>query len=90
MAVSAVGIMINLIILVVIGILLILGWHYHRLFVDCRDIQSPFCYTVQCPCDDSASGPCFGFAKMPGPRDGTWSCSNNPSVLVDDTGSIVR
>ena len=89
MAISAVGIMINGIMLFVILFLVILGWYYHRAFVECRDIQSPFCYTIQCPCDDSSSGPCLGFAKMPGPRDGTWTCSNNPSVVVGADGKAI-
>lgn len=88
MAVSVVGIIINIVMLILILMLVIAGVTFNKTLDRCENQQSPYCYTIQCPCDDK-SGPCFGNARIPGPRDGTWYCSNAPNSLVDDSGSSV-
>lgn len=89
MGVSITGIILNIIILIVIIILIILGFNFNRQVNECESVQSPFCYTITCPCDDTTEPPCFGFAKMPGPNDGQFYCSNNPNVLVDSDGNTI-
>lgn len=87
MAVSAAGIIINVIMLIFIIILVIMGISFNNQLSRCENYQSPFCYSIQCPCDNSTDGPCFGYAKRPGPRSGTWYCSSAPNALVNDDGS---
>lgn len=89
MAISITGIIINIIMILVIIGLVIAGFIYNQDLQTCETKQSPFCYTIQCPCDDQSSGPCFGYAKMPGPTSGKWYCSNAPLTLVDNSGNII-
>ena len=96
--VSITGIIINVILVVVIILLLVLGFSYNSALSTCLNFESPYCYTLQCPCDNNVpvppapapkAGPCFGFAKRPGPREGTWYCSSAIYTLVDDDGNRV-
>ena len=92
MAVSAVGIIINLVVLIIIIIVLIVALSYRGELDRCEANPSPLCYTIACPCDDPSQAPCFGYAKRPGPADqpGTWYCSNASQTLVNASGGIVR
>ena len=93
MVVSVTGIVINVIMVLVIISLIILGLTYSNDLRVCENKQSPFCYTIQCPCDENEGqqnvGPCFGYAKMPAGSPGRWYCSNAPLTMVDDNGNIV-
>lgn len=91
MAVSIVGIIINIVVLIIIIIVLIVALSYRSELNLCEANPSPLCYTIACPCDDPTLGPCFGYAKRPGPADkpDTWYCSNAPSTLVNASGGIV-
>lgn len=93
MALSIPGIIINVIMVMIIVVIIILGVVYSSERKQCETNQSPFCHTIQCPCDNppntQTQPPCFGYAKMPGPKPGTWRCSNAHLTLVDDAGNIV-
>ena len=89
MGVSVTGIIINIIILLIIIALIIAGFIYENDLKTCENAQSPFCYTIICPCDDVSSGPCGQYAKRPGPTTDTWYCSNSPLTLVNSDGSPV-
>lgn len=91
MAVSAIGIIINVVLLIIIIIVLIIALSYRRELELCESLPSPLCYNITCPCDDPTQGPCNGNAKRPGPADrpGTWYCSSAPQTLVDNNGGIV-
>ena len=89
MGVSVGGIIINIIMVLIIVGLIIVGVVFNGELKTCENSQSTFCYTIQCPCDDISSGPCFGYAKSPGPQSGQWYCSNAPLTLVDDNGNIL-
>jgi len=89
MAVSFTGIIINIIMLIVIIILLVFGFTFNSELRTCETNQSPFCYTIHCPCDSESTGPCFGYAKMPAAQSGQWYCSNAPLTIVDDNGNII-
>ena len=87
--VSVTGIVINAIMLIIIIILLIVGFTLNGELHTCETKQSPFCYTIHCPCDDPNAPPCFGYTKMPAENPGQWYCSNAPLTIVDDNGNIV-
>lgn len=93
MVVSVTGIVINVIMVIIIAVILIIGVQSSNELRICETQQSTFCYTIHCPCDQSATGanvpPCFGYAKMPvGP--GRWRCSNADLTIVDDNGNIIE
>jgi hypothetical protein len=60
---------------------------------NCIKNQSPLCYNISCPCDntdpDSPSLPCKGYSKKKY-ADGQWICSNAPRTVVDNTGKKVK
>lgn len=91
--VSVTGIIINVIMVIIIIVLVVLGVMYSNELKACETKQSPFCYTIQCPCDtpsgSNPSPPCFGYAKMPAEKPGQWYCSNAPLTAVDNNGNIV-
>jgi hypothetical protein len=91
--ISITGIIINAIMVIIIIVLLVFGFMFNRELHACETKQSPFCYTIQCPCDSTTTGrpppPCFGYAKMQAERPGQWYCSNAPLTAVDDNGNIV-
>lgn len=89
MGVSVTGIIINIIMVLIIIGLIIAGVIYNNDLSVCETQQSPFCYTIQCPCDTASSGPCFGYASMPGPQPNQYYCSNAPLTLVDGNGNII-
>jgi hypothetical protein len=91
MAVSVVGIILNLVILIIIIIVIIVALSYRSELQICEANPSPLCYTIACPCDDPTPGPCFGYAKRPGPanKPDTWYCSNASQTLVDSSGKTV-
>ena len=89
MAVSVTGIIINVVMLLIIIGLLIAGIVYNNDLHSCDTQQSPFCYTIQCPCDNQTVGPCFGYALTPGPQEGQSYCSNAPLALVDSNGNVI-
>lgn len=93
MAVSITGIVINVIMIIIIAVLVVLGLMFNNEVHTCETKQSPFCYTIQCPCDNPTGGqqqpPCFGYAKMPAGKEGQWYCSNAPLTIVDNNGNIV-
>lgn len=90
MAVSITGIVINVIMVLIIIALVIAGFIYNQDLQICENKQSPFCYTIQCPCDQQSQAPCFGYAKMPASQPGQWYCSNAPLTAVDNNGNIVN
>lgn len=81
-----------LIVILVIAIILtiLVGWGFSRNANICLSQPSPFCYDVLCPDDPAGNGPCFGWAQRPGPRLGTFYCSNTGDVLFDEKGNIVE
>lgn len=93
MAVSITGIIINVIMVIIIIIIVIYGVMFNRELSICETQQSPFCYSIQCPCDLQPDGkqpaPCFGYAKMPAANPGQWLCSSAPSTVVDNNGKPV-
>lgn len=89
MAVSVTGIIINVIMLIVIVVLIVLAFMFNSELQVCEKEQSPFCYTIQCPCDAQSQPPCFGYAKMPAGNPGQWRCSNAPLSIVDGNGNLV-
>lgn len=89
MLVSVTGIIINIIMVLIIIGLLIAGIIYNNDLQICEKKQSPFCYTIQCPCDSQQQAPCFGYTKMPAETSGQWYCSNAPLTAVDSSGSPV-
>jgi len=88
MEVSIAGIIVNIILLIIIVILIIVGLRIRADLQECQTVQSPYCPTVQCPCDAGAA-PCGGYAIRPGPSPGTFYCSDAPNTLVDSTGAPV-
>lgn len=91
--VSIAGIIINIIMVIIILVLIALGIGYSSDLNICETKQSPFCYTIHCPCDTDAQGksqpPCFGYAKMPAEKEGEWYCSNAQLSAVDNNGNLV-
>jgi len=87
------GIIINIIMLIIVILIALYGVMLNRGLNICETKQSPFCYTIHCPCDVAGQNeqtvpPCMGYAKLPaGPN--RWYCSNAPLTLVDDNGNIV-
>ena len=93
MAVSIAGIIINVIMLLIIIVLVVMGNIYSNDLTKCEQEQSPFCYTIQCPCDDLTSAntpapPCFGYAQMDA-GNGNFRCSIAPYQVVDSKGNPV-
>jgi len=90
MVVSITGIIINLALILVIFVLLIFGFVYNSYLNTCETVQSPFCHTIQCPCDtanpDGNIVPCAGYAKQPTGTPGQWHCSQVPGAVFDDNG----
>lgn len=89
MPVSVTGIIINLLMVIIIIIIVIFGVMFNSELQNCENKQSPFCYTIQCPCDSQSQGPCFGYAKLPGENPGQWYCSDAALTLVDNNGNII-
>jgi hypothetical protein len=89
MAVNVYGIVINIVMIIVILIMVVLGLMFNTSLKNCETEQSPYCYTITCPCDDDTKGPCFGYATKPGSKEGTFRCSIAENTDVDITGKIV-
>jgi len=93
MVVSVTGIVINVIMALIIFFLIVIGSAFNNELRTCETKQSPFCYTIHCPCDATVEGqsvpPCFGYTKMPAGPPGQWICSNAVLTIVDDSGNIV-
>ena len=89
MKINPAGVILNSFMIFLIIVTLIFGLSANRSLQNCKNIQSPFCYTISCPCDKKEEGPCFGFAKEPGPKAGTWRCSNALYTVVDNNGKPV-
>jgi len=91
--VNIAGLIINIIMLLLIITLVILGVIYNNQLNVCIKNQSPLCYNISCPCDntdsDSPSLPCKGYSKKKY-ADGQWICSNAPRTVVDNTGKKVK
>lgn len=88
MSYTAVGVTLNIIMFIVLVIIIGFGISYQVALNSCENTQSPFCYTISCPCDDTSAGPCFGYAKKPS-GNGNWYCSNAPSTEVNNFGRNV-
>jgi hypothetical protein len=92
MAVSIVGIIINVIMVLIIITLIVLGSIYSGNLTTCEREQSPFCYSVQCPCDavngNNPQPPCFGYAVQD-LGNNRYRCSNAPYNIVDQNGNPV-
>lgn len=89
MVVSVTGIVINVVMVIIILVLVSFGVSYSNALHTCETQQSPFCYSIACPCDNG-QGPCRGYAKMPADKPGHWYCSDAPLTVVDDNGNIVQ
>lgn len=89
MTISITGVIINIVMIIIIIIIIVAGVTYNRDLKDCENKQSPFCYTIQCPCDTQQDAPCFGYAKMPAQKTGQWYCSNAVNSIVDNNGNVV-
>ena len=89
MVVSVAGIIVNIIMLLIIVAIIVIGIIYNNDLKMCENKQSPFCYTIQCPCDTQQEAPCFGYAKMPAEVSGQWYCSDAPLTAVDNNGTRV-
>lgn len=81
-------IFLNVFVIGAILVIAILGWSYQSGLSTCENNPSKYCYHVQCPCDDSTTGPCFGFAKM-SVGDNKWICMNAPQTTVDNNGKPI-
>lgn len=95
--VSVTGILMNVMMLILIIIVLFLGLGAQTNLNNCLNTESPFCFSVQCPCDPRDpdnpalfTAPCFGYASRPGPREGTFYCSSAPNQLVNSDGNPTR
>lgn len=84
------GLIACLFVVIIIIVLVIYGLISNNQLNACQKGYSEFCYTIHCPCNDPKQAPCFGYAQAPGPRPGTWYCSNAPSTAVNNDGSIAR
>lgn len=92
MAISVAGILINIIMFIIIVVTAIIGSIYVGDLNICENKQSPYCYTIQCPCDTPngvVQPPCFGYTKRPASKSGQWYCSNAPLTTVDNAGNII-
>lgn len=89
MSIHASGIIINVIMIIAIIVVLVIGMIYNNDYYKCYTNQSQYCYTIICPCDDTSGNACKGYSKMPGPKSGTWYCSDAPLTLVDNDGGIL-
>lgn len=90
MAVSVAGIIINLLMVAIIITIIVIGVNLQHDLTACETKQSPFCFTIQCPCDGGSNNPpCSGFAKMSTGTSGQWNCSNAPLITVDNSGNPV-
>lgn len=92
MVVSVTGIVINVIMAIIILIMVAFGVSFSNALQTCETQQSPFCYTIHCPCDNTSQpggAPCFGYAKRPAENPGQWYCSNAPLSVVDNNGNLV-
>lgn len=90
MVVSVTGIVINVLMALVIFFLVAIGLNFSTMLRICETKQSPFCYTIHCPCDDPGQGPCKGYAKQPAETPGQWYCSSAPLTAVDNAGNPVQ
>ena len=88
MAVSVVGIIGNIAMGILIIIMIVVANMFNHSLKTCQNEQSPYCYTIACPCDDTSKGPCFGYAFKPGSKEGTFRCSDAEQTEVDADGKI--
>lgn len=88
-AAAVIAIAVNVFAFVVLAVLVFLGFSQRSKLSACENTQSPYCYSIQCPADPPASGPCFGYASRPGPTSGTFYCSSSPTTAVDKDGKPV-
>jgi hypothetical protein len=83
----------SLVIIVLLVAAIIYTLIYAYVFLEeiklCETSQSPFCYTIACPCDNESNAPCFGYASRPGPSPNTFYCSIAPQQLVDSNGKAI-
>ena len=89
MAVSIVGVLVNIVMVVIIIIILLFGYIRNAELKVCETQQSTYCFTILCPCDGPNDAPCFGYAKMPA-EGGNFYCSSAPQSLVDAKGAPVN
>lgn len=87
MAVNVGGILINAAMVLLIVVFAVIAIMLNSSLQTCEREQSPYCYTIQCPCDDASKSPCRGYALRPGPKPDTWYCSDAPLTLVDSSGN---
>lgn len=85
--ITAIVVIVVLVIIIVIMIVYALRFRSER--QACEGTESPYCLSINCPCDNNKTGPCFGYASRPGPSTGTFYCSNAPGSLVNASGQAV-
>ena len=84
---DVIGVILCLLMLIVCIVSGIVIFHYRGMTSLCEAQQSPYCFTIKCPCD--TGGACNGYASRPGPEPDTYYCSSSPNLLVDSTGNPV-
>jgi hypothetical protein len=96
--VNVAGLIINIIMGLFIITLIILGVIYNNQLNICIKNQSPLCYSIACPCDNTITdtsdpnykpSPCKGNAKKKY-ADGQWICANATRTVVNDEGKTVK
>ena len=85
--VNVTAIVVIIVLLIVIVIMLIYALRFRGEVQTCQSTESPYCLSINCPCDNNKVGPCFGYAFRPGPSAGTFYCSNAPGSLVNAAGA---
>ncbi len=88
MPVSIPGIIINVIMLIILILIIIWAVSSNRGLQLCENEASPFCLTVQCPCDNASNPPCYGYSFRVD-ANGTYYCSSAPDTPVDASGNPV-
>jgi len=83
------GIIINLLMSLILIVLIVLGIVFSNNLHNCENNPSPFCYDIQCPCDDFSQGPCFGYALRLASDGVNFNCSNSVLSTVNSSGSLV-
>lgn len=78
---------INFFLLIVILVLFLLAMNVRSTLNSCQTKESPWCYSIQCPGDDSSQGPCFGYAQRTGSQPNSFNCSSASSTDVDKDGN---
>lgn len=80
--------------LILILLVLFYGIGVQRDLNNCLSRESPYCFSMTCPCDFGPDGetflaPCYGNAYRDGPSVNTFYCSGSNS-LVNEKGNPIN